>query len=125
MEIFKKLTDKIGVALKKLSLTDKLYMGKGSGLVCADKQGTINKKVEILASHIDTNLEDLNSFPQFTVVKTTSRDGQIGTHKKIALILDTDSQPTENSFKLLTSGLLYEIISDLQNQINELKSKIQ
>lgn len=115
MAIFKKLTDKIGVALKKLTLSDKLYMEKGSGLVCADKEGIINKRVEIIASHMDPDSDTPRNFPEFTVVKTTSRDGYIGTYKKVALILDTDNQPTEGSYKLLNSGLLYEIINDLQS----------
>lgn len=110
------------ILLKNVSLRDKVYLENGSGFVCLDKKDSANKSVEIVPTHINPNLDNPADFPQFTVIKTTSKDGSIGTHKRTALILDTDNEPTEGSYKLLTSGLLYEIINDLQNQINELKN---
>lgn len=107
---------------KKMTLRDKLYLEKGSGIVCEDKEDLTNKVVEIIPSHINRDLDFPRTFPEFSVVKTTSKDGQIGTYKKVALILDTDDEPTEGSRKLLTSGLLYEIITDIYNKIDELKN---
>ncbi|WP_287385529.1 hypothetical protein [Lachnospira sp.] len=107
---------------KKMALRDKLYLEKGSGIVCEDKEDLTNKVVEIIPSHINRDLDVPRIFPEFSVVKTTSKDGQIGMHKKVALILDTDDEPTEGSRKLLTSGLLYEIITDIYNKIDELKN---
>jgi len=45
-------------------------------------------------------------------------------HLKNVLTLDADEMPTEFSNNLITSGTLFNIISNLQKQINELKDII-
>lgn len=122
-DLLQALSRKISTAISKyLILKEGLYMEKGASLICKDKIGNSNRSVELVASHIDRDADIQIDFPQFDIVKILGKDGVIGMHVKHALTLDTDDFPTQDSKKLLTSGTLYEILNNLQNQIDELKS---
>lgn len=125
MELLNKLKIAASTITSKIvSLKDKLYMEKGSALVCKDKEGIVNKSVEIVAEHIDHDADTVLDFPQFTIKKITSRDGQYNMITENVLVLDADEDPTEGSKKLVTSGKLFDIIVGLQGQIDDIYSKI-
>lgn len=125
MCIIMKLKEKLFNFIDKvLSIKQELVMEEGSSLVCRDKEGIVTKTVKIVPTHIDRDADIKIEFPQFDVISTISKDGQYNVIYKQLLTLDVDSEPTEGSYKLLTSGQLYNIISDLQNQIDTLKDKI-
>lgn len=125
MKLLEKISTSISTLINKtLSLKDKLYMEKGSALVCKDKEGIVNKSVEIVAEHIDHDADTVLDFPQFTIKKITSRDGQYNMITENVLVLDADEDPTEGSKKLVTSGKLFDIIVGLQSQIDDIYSKI-
>lgn len=117
-----KVLSKIYEIKNKLSLGEKLYMEQNSGLVVKDSNNGYNKSVELLASHINPDLDVPQDFPEFRIIRSTSRDGYVGNYKRHIMTLDVDDCPTQDSCKLITSGQLYDIINDLQNQINELKN---
>lgn len=98
-----------------------IYMGTNSAVICKDTIGTTTYKVIIAPEHIDLDADIQIESPRFCVNKVTSKEGMVGMTFKNVLILDADSEPTEDSKALITSGTLYNIISDLQEQINELK----
>lgn len=126
MKVLQNVKEKlVNVAQKYTTFKDKIYLEKGSGIVCKDSNNGYNKSIEILASHEDLSADQPITFPRFDIIRSTSRDGYDSTHKKHLFTLDTDDEPTEGSKNLLTSGVLYEIINDLQMQINELKSNKQ
>ena len=126
MNIFNIVKEKITNKVKDIiTVKDKIFMEQGSSVVCKDSNNGINKQVSIIASHINENYDEPQTFPRFDVVKTVSKDGSYSTHKEYMFSLAADKEPTEGSKNLLTSGALYEIINDLQMQINELKSNKQ
>ena len=127
MNLFEKifLNNKQKVAQSKLTLNEELYLEKGSSLVCKDSINGSNNIIKIVPNHIDLDLDTPIEEPEFNVYRITSRDGVIGMYAKKLLTLDTDNTPTENSTKMITSGTLYTIINDLQEQINDLKNKIK
>jgi hypothetical protein len=47
-----------------------------------------------------------------------------GMHRELALNLDTDESPIQGCHNLVTSGNLYKVINNLQEQIDELKNII-
>ena len=122
MNIFKDLT-KVGKLKAGQVLKDATYMEDNASLVCKDKTDSATLSTSFTAQHINYDLDEHIEFPRFCIIKTAARNEGFGMHSKIACILDTDDEPTEGSKNLVTSGALYSIISDLQNQINELKTK--
>ena len=104
---------------------DTVYMEEGSSIACQDKENGTTKTVYILPKHVNHSLDVPIEFPRFDIVKVTSMDGMYGMHLKNVLTLDADEMPTEFSNNLITSGTLFNIISSLQRQINELKDIIQ
>lgn len=123
MKILNKIENTIKeVANKTLTLKDKLYMGYGASFACKDKIGNTNKQIEIIANHVDESSENTEEFPSFKIIKTSSIDGLNSLFRKHSMNLDTDELPIQGSKNLLTSGTLYNIINDLQSQINELKN---
>lgn len=104
-----------------VEMTQPVYMKEGSAFVCQDKNNDSTVTVKLLAKHST----DEETPTMFTVTKTVSRNGQYGMHFKQLLNLDVDDSPTEGSKNLLVSGTIYDIITDLQNQIQELKERIK
>ena len=98
-----------------------IYMTGNASVICKDKEGTVIKKVSIVPEHIDPDADIQLEFPRFSVIKVTSIEGLIGMHLKHVLVLDADDEPIEGSKALITSGTLYDIINNLQSQIDELK----
>jgi len=126
MKILEEVKTKVSNTLNKyFSLKEKLYMDKGASLICKDKEGKTNKSIEIVANHIDPNLDNPISFPEFNIVKSVSTDGSYSLHKVHSLTLDADNEPTEGSKKLIVSGTLYEILNDIQTKINNLREDME
>lgn len=121
MKLLTTIENKIKELVRKLTLKEKLYMDQGASLICYDKIGNTNKQIEIIANHIDEFSENPDDFPSFRVIKTSSIDGTHSLYRKHSMNLDTDETPTQGSKNLLTSGTLYNIINDLQSQIDALK----
>ena len=116
---------KITDLLKRNVLAEPVYMEKNAAFVCQDKQDKATKTTRIIAEHINEDMDIPITFPQFSVTKTTSLQGMIGMHFKHVLTLDADDYPTEGSKNLLTSGAIFEVITELQNQIDELKEQLK
>ena len=110
---------------KQKTVDEPIYMTSNASVVCSDKQNGTTKKVQINFQHIDPDADIQLEFPRIEVVKTSSKDGMIGMYRKHVMNLDTDDMPTEGSKNLLTSGVLYQIISELTQRIKELESKIK
>lgn len=127
MNILSNLKEKVlGILPKtKTSIKDLIYMEDGSSVMCEDKQNDCTKSTRVVAKHINEDLDTPIEFPTFYVIKTTSRDGMFSTHVKVALVLDADDEPIEGSKNLLTSGTLFSILSDLQDQIDDLKFSLE
>lgn len=124
MNILEKLKQSLNVFKKdQFVLNDPIYMENSASLVCADKQGKVRKTARLFAKHVDQDNQD--DFPSFQINKTSSIDGEYGMYSKNVLVLDADDVPTLGSKKLITSHTLYQIIEDLQCQINELNEKIE
>lgn len=121
MKLKEKLTD---LVKKVLSLDEELSMENGAALVCKDKEGIVNKSVKIVATHINPDADEQIDMPQFDVISQVSKDGQYSMHVKHMLTLAADDCLTEGSKKLITSGQLYEIVKELQNQIDVINQKI-
>ena len=126
MEILKNLKTKVSQALRKcLFLNEQLYVGSNGSIVCKDKVGDRNLSTTIVATHVDLDADIPVEFPTFGVVKSSSVEGGYGTHKKYAFTFDTDDEPIMGSKNLLTSGTIYEVVKDLQSQIDDLKKQIK
>lgn len=98
-----------------------IYMEKNAAVICKDTVGTTTYKTVIVPEHIDLDADIQIETPRFCVNKITSKEGMIGMTFKNVLVLDADSEPIEGSKALITSGTLYDIINNLQSQIDELK----
>lgn len=110
---------------KNLTLDQQLLMEDGAAITCKDKINKVNKSVSIIPTHINMSLDQPVEFPEFSIIKKSGVDGSLSLNLRKVLILDVDDEPTEDSIKLLTSGQLYLIINNLQDQINELRDSIK
>lgn len=126
MNILKNLKEKLFNLLTPAETTVNypIYMEDGSVVVCKDKTGTLIRKVSIVPEHINPDADIQLDFPRFCVTKVSCREGQIGMHLKQALVLDVDEEAREGSNYLLTSGTIYNIMTDLQCQIAELQEQV-
>jgi hypothetical protein len=88
-------------------------MEDNSGFICKDKKVNTNLSTKLVAQHINDNPESPVDYPRFCIFKTSAIDGSYGMHSKLAMVLDTDDTPTEDSKNLITSGTLYNIIQNL------------
>lgn len=122
MGLLSTLKQKITGTPKEQTLSTPVYMESGAQFVCKDHINKANKIMAIVAKHVNNDIED---FPGFQVYKTSSRDGMIGMNRQLILNLDTDSDPTEGSKNLLTSGTVFNVVMALQTQIDELKAKLE
>ena len=118
--------DKIKSLFKsKLTVNQPVYAEDGASVICQDKDNGVIKQMSIVPEHINPNLDIPTTFPKFVVNKKTAREGMIGMHFARVLNLDTDEAPIQGSKNLLTSGTLYEILNDLQDQIDDLRFSIE
>lgn len=122
MSLLQKIKEKFSSSKKVNTLSEPMYMMDGSAFVCQDKNNNVLKSTKIVAEH--TNESEID-FPRFIVTKTSFRDGMIGMYHKTSMVLDTDDEPTEGSKNLLTSGDIYKVVSDLQDQIEDLRFLIK
>lgn len=125
MSIFTNIKNKIfGNSSDDQNINSLIYLNKGAALICKDKTTDATLQTKIVAEHLDSDADVQIMFPRFSVIKTISKGGNYGMHSKLALVLDTDESPAQNSKNLLTSGTLFNIINDLQAQIDELKTQL-
>ena len=125
MNLLKSIKERITKIVDDTFYLDKeLSMEKGSSISCKDICGNVINCIRIVPTHIDKESDDKINFPRFDIVSTIGKDGQYNIIRKHILSLNADETPTEGSKNLLTSGCIYNIISDLQNQIDALKDKI-
>ena len=125
MNLLKSIKERITKIVDDTFYLDKeLSMEKGSSISCKDICGKVINCIRIVPTHIDKESDDKINFPRFDIVSTIGKDGQYNIIRKHILSLNADETPTEGSKNLLTSGCIYNIISDLQNQIDALKDKI-
>lgn len=98
-----------------------VYMGKDSSFVCEDKLSNSTVVTSLVAEHINPDAGESIAFPRFVVNKTSALDGSFGMHSHNVLALDVDDVPTEDSINLITSGTLYNILQNIQDQIDDLR----
>lgn len=106
---------------EETTINEPVYFDSGASIICRDKEGIVTMTSSIVAEHIDDNTK----FPRFSVVNTTAKEGMLSFNLKRILNLTTDNVPTQGSKNLMTSGDIYTVINDLQNQINDLKGTIK
>lgn len=123
MAFLENLKNKFTAMNKNLNLNEPLYMEKGSSLICKDKEGDLNKQVAIIAEHVNYDLDEPTTFPKFSIIKGSSRDGSYSMYRKHVMNLDTDDVPTEGSHNLITSGALYEILQEINTRLENLENK--
>lgn len=125
MNLLKSIKENITRIFKDaFCLNKELLMEKGSSISCKDVHGNVTSCIKIVPIHIDYESDEKGNFPRFDIVSTIGKDGQYNTIKKHVLSLNADETPIEGSKNLLTSGQLYNIINDLQSQIDILKQKL-
>lgn len=122
MSLLQKIKEKFTIAKKVKTLDEPLYMLDGAAVICLDKNDKVTASTKIVAEHVENPDTD---FPKFVVIKTASRNGIIGMFNKVALILDTDEEPVIGSKNLMTSGDIFKVVSDLQDQIDDLRFLIK
>lgn len=111
--------------ISKKKFDDIVEVGDNAAVVCETKYPAGSNIVKIYARHNYPDDENPGGIPNFYVNRRIVRQNQFGPRSKDIICLDADEFPTENSINLITSGRLYHIFQDLQNQINELKEQIQ
>ena len=121
MDLLNNLKQKLTTALKIQSLNSPIYLEDGAQFVCQDHKNKKNMSTRIIARHVG---DDPDDFPKFQIYKTAALDGMFGMHRELTLNLDTDESPIQGSHNLVTSGNLYKVINNLQEQIDELKNII-
>jgi len=122
MKIINNIKQKLEV-LKKYILNNVIYMEKDSGIVCQDTNNGIINSVGIYPAHIDLGMDNPLEFPELNIIKTTARTDSNSMFKNKVLTLDTDDEPTPGSKKIITSGTLYNILLNIQEQIDDIKNK--
>ena len=119
--MFEKIKEMFGVKKQVATkVNGPVVMEDGAVVICQDVGTDSTVTTKIIPQHVSDSV----SFPRFVVTKTTARHDSYGMWNKVMLALDADSVPSEGSINLLTSGAIYEVINDLQNQINELKEQL-
>lgn len=119
--MFEKIKEMIGIKKQVATkINGPVVMEDGAVVVCQDVGTDSTITTKIIPQHVSDNV----NFPRFIVTKTAARHDSYGMWNKVVLALDTDNAPSEGSINLLTSGAIYEVINDLQNQIDELKARL-
>lgn len=106
---------------KDQTIDGPVYMGKISSFVCRDKLSSSTVTTSLVAEHINPDAEEPLVFPRFVINKMSAIDGGYGMYSHNVLALDADDVPTEGSINLITSGTLYNILQNIQDQIDDLK----